>query len=95
MLDGPLPHGQAIKIQAGGIFGLQQAIKHEDTANISNLIDKNLKFDNDKARPIENIYQVIRLALSKFGDFSALPYSEIVKSILHFELPKRTKRKKN
>lgn len=93
-MDGPLPHAQEIKIQAGGIFGLQQALKQKDTANIEHLHDEHLKFDNDKTRPIENVYQVIIEGIKRFGSISQFPYGEIVKSIIHFQIPKRSRRKK-
>ena len=93
-LDGPLPHAQEIKVQAGGIFGLQQALKKEDTANTANLSDEKLRFDEEQKKPIDNVSQVIEQGLDKFGDFSNFPYSEIVKSILHFSLPKRRNSRK-
>jgi len=93
-LDGPLPHAQEIKVQAGGIFGLQQSLKEQDTADINSLMDDSLKFESDNARPIDNVYHVIQQAIQKYGEISQFPFSEIAKSIIHFQLPKRNKRRK-
>jgi len=93
-MDEPLPHAQEIKVQAGGIFGIQQALREENTADTTDLSDDNLRFDENNKRPISNIFQVVEHGMEKFGDITAFPYSEIVKSILHFSLPKRRNSRK-
>jgi hypothetical protein len=89
----PLPHSKELKVQAGGLYGLQQYLEYKDTADIGELSDDKLKFDNSSSQPIKNIYATITQALEKFNHIKYLPYNEIVKAIKHFELPKRKKRK--
>jgi len=93
-MDGPLPHAQEIKVQAGGIFGLQQALREENTADTTDLSNDNLRFDEKNNKPIRNIFQIVEQGMEKFGDITAFPYSEVVKSILHFSLPKRRNSRK-
>lgn len=94
----PLPHAKELKVQAGGLYGLQQYLEYKDTADTEKLIDDKLKFasttdDSTVNQPIKNIYQTIRLALEKFNHIKYLPYSEIVKAIKHFELPSRKRKR--
>ena len=68
-LSGPLPHAKEIKVQAGGMLGLQQALHPEDT----------------EADKVGNVTEVISGALEKYGSMDTLPYQEIVKSIVAFQ----------
>ena len=70
-LDDPLPHGKEIKVQAGGLIGLQKILHSTD--------------DN---AAIDNINGLLEQALSRYGNLHALPYEELVRSIVHFE-PRR------
>jgi len=38
-IDGPLPHKKEIKIQVGGLLGLQSSIKYIDDKNIPNIVE--------------------------------------------------------
>ncbi|MDX1697172.1 MAG: hypothetical protein R3308_02750 [Thiohalobacterales bacterium] len=66
---GPLPHNREVKVQTGGMLGLQ-ALLHPERAGATN---------------IDNIIAVIERALEEFGDFDELPYEDIVKAIVSFE----------
>ena len=91
--DAPLPHSKEVKVQAGGLYGLQQYLQHKNTADTGELSDDKLKFDNHSSQPIKNIYQTLKTALDKFGNIKNFPYSEIVKSIIHFTIPSRKRKK--
>ncbi len=91
----PLPHAQEIKVQAGGLYGLQQYLQHKNTAETKDLIDEKLKFNTANNQPIKNIYQTISLALQQFKEIKKFPYNEMVKAIKHFEIPSRKRKKRN
>ncbi len=52
-IDGPLPHKKEIKIQVGGLLGLQRLIEQTDDKNISDIIAL-LKNTTSKYKSIEN-----------------------------------------
>ncbi|GAB4348425.1 MAG: hypothetical protein Kow006_09110 [Gammaproteobacteria bacterium] len=71
--DKPLPHGKAIKLQAGAVKGLQRLLfspgESDDTA--------------------ENIRALVRGGLERFGELSVWPTDEIVRAIAAFQARRR------
>ena len=74
-LDGPLPHAKEMKVQLGGLAGMQQAL--------------NLQHDSDEA--IENIHHVISSIIEEYGEIEALPYIEIARAVSAFKSRKRAR----
>lgn len=68
-IDGALPHGKEVKVQNGGLLGLQQLLKP----------------DCGKQSEIADIQQLINLAIEEYGSIEALPYDEIIKQVASFE----------
>jgi hypothetical protein len=69
-LDGsPLPHAKELKVQIGGLLGLQGILFPEKIAN----------------QTVDDIDNILQAASNKYGEFSSLPYNEIVKSITTFK----------
>ncbi len=64
-----LPHAKEIKVQIGGMLGIQKLLYPE------------------KAQPqaVEDIFRLTQEALHRFGRLEALPYEEIVRSIVNFK----------
>ncbi|MCU7799674.1 MAG: hypothetical protein KZQ70_05905 [gamma proteobacterium symbiont of Lucinoma myriamae] len=95
-IDGPLPHAKEIKVQVGGLFGLQQLLSNENLTHTDILHDDDIKFGEQSQNhaPIENIFAIINEAVQEYKDLDAIPYNEIVKSIISFKLPERKRRKK-
>jgi len=91
--DAPLPHAKEVKVQAGGLYGLQQYLKHKNTADTKELSDDKLKFINNSSQPISNIYKTITIAIERFAQIKDFPYNEIVKAIIHFTIPSRKRKK--
>ncbi|MFV1984872.1 MAG: hypothetical protein ACC657_15100 [Thiohalomonadales bacterium] len=62
-IDGPLPHKKEIKIQVGGLLGLQSSIKYKDNKNIPNIIEllKNAtsEYQSIEKYPYDNIIQSV------------------------------------
>lgn len=76
-IDGALPHGKEIKIQNGGLLGLQL------------LLDPAHKSGAD----ITDIFQLINRAIERYHSIDDFPYDEIVKQIVRFEGRGRRKAK--
>ena len=68
-IDGPLPHANEIKVQAGGLFGLKDIVLKE----------------NPTAPDTNDIDGLLRAAEQQFGQIENFPYTEIVKSITNFK----------
>jgi hypothetical protein len=92
--DQPLPHAKEAKVQAGGLFGLQQAIESADPAQVEALDDHRLRY-NESDKLIANIYGLLDKAANQYKQLDRLPYSEMVKSILRFEVRKKRSRNRN
>jgi len=75
-VHGPLPHAKEIKVQTGGLLGLQGLIRpaHADDSNVDNAIG------------------LIDAAIEKYGSIDALPYDIIVQAIVKFEGRKKRPR---
>ena len=74
--DEPLPHAREIKVQTGGLLGLQSLLHPEKSA----------------ADSVENAIGLVDLAISRFGRLEALPYDIIVQAIVRFEGRKKRPR---
>ena len=66
---GALPYAKDIKIQCGGMLGVQRLFAPEAEAT----------------SPVSNIHGLVLAAQETFGSLQDLPYSEIVKSIAAYE----------
>ena len=75
--DSPLPHAREIKVQTGGLLGLQGLLYPE-------------KSDADN---IDNAIGLIDAALTEFGSLESLPYDIIIQAIVKFEGRKKRSHK--
>jgi hypothetical protein len=66
--DGQLPHGKEMKVECGGLLGLQGALEDSDAV----------------ALQVSDVHALLDQALAQFHDLAALPYGEIVKSVVHY-----------
>jgi hypothetical protein len=67
--DAPLPHAKEIRVQTGGLLGLQ-ALLYPGKAAEQN---------------IDNVLGLIDLAIQRFGTLAELPYDGIIQAIVKFE----------
>ena len=74
-IQGVLPHAKEMKIQCGGLNGLQQSLVDTGLPSVST----------------ENIVGLIQAATKFFHILDELPFQEIVKSITAYEGRKRKK----
>jgi hypothetical protein len=77
--EGPLPHAREIKVQTGGLLGLQ-ALLHPEKSGANN---------------IDNAIGLIDAALTEYGDLESLPYDPIIQAIVRFEGRKKRSHKHN
>lgn len=75
-IDGALPFNKEIKVQTGGMLGLQKLI-HPDFG------------EPDK---VEDIYSLVNQAEQQYDSLEKIPFSEIMPSIVSFEGRKRRRR---
>jgi len=94
--EGPLPHAKEIKVQVGGLFGLQQLLDNKNPTQTEVLLDEDAKFGQQaqKHAPIQNIFTTVSEAVTLYHDLDSIPYNEVVKSIINFKLPERKRGKK-
>jgi len=67
--DAPLAHAKEIKVQTGGLLGLQTLLYPEKAAE----------------QNIDNVLGLIDLAMQRFGGLAELPYDGIIQAIVKFE----------
>jgi len=95
-VNGPLPHAKEIKVQVGGLFGLQQLLAEENLTQTELLHDNDIKFGEQAElhAPIENIFAIVNQAVEQYKTLDAIPYNEIVKTIINFKILERKRKKK-
>jgi len=72
-VPGPLPFGKEIKVQVGGMLGLQAIIEP----------------DLGDALPVRDVRAMVREAVDRFGSLDALPYERLVSSVAGYQHRKR------
>lgn len=77
-IDGPLPHSSEIKIQNGGLLGLQKALSQTQQTQPK----------------VVDINGLVCAAIGRFNRFDWLPYDEIMKSVVNYEARRRCSRHK-
>jgi len=75
--DRVLPHGQAMKIQVGGLRGIRAALDPDAT----------------RSAPIADVHGLLCQARETFGGLAALPYSEIMREVAAYQVKRRSRRK--
>ena len=78
-VPGPLPHAKEVKVQIGGMLGVQKLI-HPDMTN-------------DEL--VHDINGLTEAAIQQYHSLGDLPYSEIVKSVVNYEGRLRRRSQKN
>ena len=71
--QGLLPHGKAMRIQIGGLRGIQAVLK------------ENL----DNPNEVKDVYGLLERAEQQFEQLENLPYSEVMPSIAAYQMRKR------
>jgi hypothetical protein len=77
--DSPLPHAKEIKVQTGGLLGLQTLL-HPDRA---------------EATDVNNAIGLVDSAMRQYGALDKLPYDLIVQAIVKFQGRKKRPREQD
>ena len=86
-IDGPLPHNKEIKVQNGGMLGMQDLLKHHSAAEIESQAET-------ADEMVEDIAGLMRQSIERYGSIESIPYNEIMPSVTAFKTrPKRQRRK--
>jgi len=72
-LEGALPHAKEMKVQCGGLLGLQGVLDDGKA----------------EAATVDNIFALLQGAVAHYGGLEQLPYGEIVKAVAAFEIRRR------
>ncbi len=79
VLPGALPHGKAIRIQVGGLRGLQRAVQPEQPPETS----------------VEDVFGLLEQAGTRFGSLEKLPFQTIIQEIAAYRgRPRRSPRRR-
>lgn len=81
-VDGPLPHNMEIRVQVGGITGLEKLLAldaRETSARETSCSSKT------NINIIGNIHAVVKSVIKKYGSLEDLPYSEVIQSVVQFQ----------
>ena len=82
-IDGPMPHNKELKVQAGGMIGLQKLMFSNDDT-----------LPNKVPDTVENIHRIIDATLLQYGSIDNIPYNLIVQDIAACQVrPKRRGKK--
>lgn len=95
-VNAPLPHAKEIKVQVGGLFGLQQLLADKNLTETGLLHDNEAKFGTQAEThpPIDNIFAIVNNVIQHYNNLDSIPYNEVVKTIINFKIPARKRKKK-
>lgn len=68
-VNGPLPHNMEIRVQAGGLIGINKLLDDESAAQPL----------------VSDINGVLNAAIKKYGSLDNLPYSDVMQSVVQFQ----------
>ena len=68
-MEGPLPHAKEVKVQLGGMLGVQAALNPELA----------------EAEAVEDIHTCLTDALRKYGSIEQFPFPEIMQTVVQIE----------
>lgn len=69
-----IPHAKQMRIQIGGLLGLQELITGHGAEDEKNKIEM-----------VGNIHQLVVQAMERYGSLNELPFNEIVKSVSAYQ----------
>jgi len=82
-VDDPMPHNKELKVQAGGMMGLQKLMFATDD-----------KLADRPPDVVENIHQIVDAILLEYGSIKDIPYGLIVKDIAACQVRPKRQRKR-
>lgn len=83
-ISGRLPHNMELRVQVGGVWGLAKLLSKGSDAELKECVSEH--------QIVDDICSVLNKAVSKFGSLDNLPYSEIIQSVVQFQVRRRRQR---
>ena len=91
-VDGPLPHSKEMKVECGGLLGVQRAIAATvpaaDEAPAAGTPGQSTVAAGERPS-LADVHRLVQACSRKFGGFAKLPYSIIVQSVVAFQIRRR------
>lgn len=84
-LDSPQPHAKVMKVQCGGLLGLQSVIMSSEKCSMV-ASEEVVSEEYSRMKQIKNIDALITQALEIWDRIENFPYQEIVKCISHYHI---------
>jgi hypothetical protein len=78
-ISGPLPHNMELRVQVGGLTGLQKLVENETDVHINQFVT-------------DDVHGLLDNMISSFGSMDTLPYSKIMQSVVQFQGRQRRQR---
>ena len=89
-MQGPLPHAKEMKVECGGLLGVQKAAAARVGAEAHRPRQRDPSADGAAPAPaIADVHSLVRDCAEKFGGLAKLPYSVIVQSVVAFQIRRR------
>jgi len=80
-VDAPLPHAQEMKVECGGLHGVQQAAAPASAEALAS---------GAQGLPlVADVRSLVQASAEKFGGLENLPYSAIVQSVVAYRIRRR------
>ena len=85
-IDAPLPHAKEMKVQCGGLHGVQQAVGSAGGVNDAAAA---LTSGAEGLPRVADVHGLVHACADKFGGLQNLPYSAIVQSVAAYQVRRR------
>jgi len=85
-VDGPLPHAKEMKVQCGGLQGVQLAVEPAVAVAGSAVA---LASGAPDVPSVDDVHGLVVASREKFGDLANLPYSAIIQSVVAHQIRRR------
>lgn len=83
----PLPHALQMKVECGGLRGLQRVLAAEGAAGAQGQAPPSAGAQEDGT--VADVHDLVRACAEKFGGLAQLPYSVIVQSVVAHQSRRR------
>lgn len=87
-VEGPLPHVKQMKVECGGLRGMQQAAAPAADVPAS-VVPQELSRQAGSRPSVADVHLLVRACAEKFGGLANLPYSAIVQSVVAYQIRRR------
>lgn len=80
-VDGPLPHNKEIKVQNGGMLGMQRLLQGDEAGG------------GGSAESVADISALMRKSIEVYGDIEGIPYNRVMPDVTRYKTRPKRQRK--